>query len=78
MEYEARDGRAKAQGKTLSVWFDPKPPDPVTSASRPANLFNGLIAPLIPCAIRGVIWYQGESNAGNPDDALLYRHLFPP
>ncbi|WP_395745639.1 sialate O-acetylesterase [Prosthecobacter sp.] len=34
-------------------------------ANRPGNLFNGKIAPLIPFAVRGVIWYQGESNAGN-------------
>ena len=28
-----------------------------------SNLYNGMIAPLIPYAIRGAIWYQGESNA---------------
>lgn len=31
---------------------------------RPGNLFNGMIAPLIPYNIRGVIWYQGEANVG--------------
>jgi sialate O-acetylesterase len=36
-----------------------------------------MIAPLIPFAMRGVIWYQGESNASNTADALLYKHLFP-
>jgi sialate O-acetylesterase len=76
-EWDARDAAARAQGKTLSVWFDPEPQHPVTSAGRPANLFNGMINPLIPFAMRGVIWYQGESNAGNPEDALLYRRLFP-
>lgn len=75
-EYEVRDAAARAQGKTLSVWFDPVPQHPVTSGGRPANLFNGMIAPLIPFAIRGAIWYQGESNAGNPEDAALYHHLF--
>ncbi len=30
---------------------------------RPASLYNAMIAPLIPLPIRGVIWYQGESNA---------------
>lgn len=29
----------------------------------PSALFNGMIAPLLPYAIRGVIWYQGEANA---------------
>jgi sialate O-acetylesterase len=37
-------------------------------------LYNGMIAPLIPYAIRGAIWYQGESNAGR---AYQYRTLFP-
>jgi sialate O-acetylesterase len=37
-------------------------------------LYNGMIAPLIPFAIRGAIWYQGESNAGR---AYKYRTLFP-
>jgi sialate O-acetylesterase len=30
----------------------------------PSRLFNGMISPIIPYAIRGVIWYQGEANAG--------------
>lgn len=33
---------------------------------RPAALFNGMIAPLIPYGIRGVIWYQGENNTDAP------------
>ena len=39
-------------------------------------LFNGMINPLLPFAIKGVIWYQGESNA-NLDQAHQYRTLFP-
>jgi sialate O-acetylesterase len=37
-------------------------------------LYNGMIAPLIPYAIRGAIWYQGEANIGA---AYRYRTLFP-
>jgi sialate O-acetylesterase len=37
-------------------------------------LYNGMIAPLIPYAIRGAIWYQGEANVGR---AYRYRTLFP-
>ncbi|OGV57165.1 MAG: hypothetical protein A2X45_13210 [Lentisphaerae bacterium GWF2_50_93] len=37
-------------------------------------LFNGMIAPLLPYAIKGAIWYQGESNAGQP---MVYRRLLP-
>jgi sialate O-acetylesterase len=37
-------------------------------------LYNGMIAPLLPYAVKGVIWYQGESNTGR---AYQYRTLFP-
>jgi sialate O-acetylesterase len=40
----------------------------------PTALYNGMIAPLLPYAIRGAIWYQGESNA---DRAYEYRSLLP-
>lgn len=42
--------------------------------NKPSALFNAMISPLIPYGIKGVIWYQGESNA---DNALQYRSLFP-
>lgn len=41
---------------------------------KPMGLFNGKIAPLLNYRIKGVIWYQGESNAGN---AVAYRERFP-
>ena len=41
---------------------------------QPAFLFDAGIAPVAPFAIRGIIWYQGESNA---HDAELYGKLFP-
>ncbi|HXE53907.1 MAG TPA: sialate O-acetylesterase [Tepidisphaeraceae bacterium] len=37
-------------------------------------LYDGMIAPLEPLAIKGAIWYQGESNAGRP---MQYRRLLP-
>jgi len=40
---------------------------------KPAELYNGMIAPLIPYSFKGAIWYQGESNAGR---AQQYRSLF--
>lgn len=40
----------------------------------PTLLYNGMIHPLVPFGIGGVIWYQGESNAGR---AYQYRRLFP-
>jgi len=39
----------------------------------PASLYNAMIHPLLPYAIKGAIWYQGESNAGQ---AYQYRNLF--
>jgi len=42
----------------------PLPPEPVPPAAhhQPAGLFNGMIAPVAPFGIKGVIWYQGEAN----------------
>ncbi len=53
-----------------------KPVSPIKPGNRlsPSGLYNGMIAPLIPYRICGVIWYQGESNA---ERAYQYRKLFP-
>jgi sialate O-acetylesterase len=40
------------------------PQDPRLAPGSPGRLFNAMIAPLAPYAIRGAIWYQGEANAG--------------
>lgn len=52
----------------------PVSPAPGGGQYAPTALYNGMIAPLQPFAIKGVIWYQGESNA---DRAEQYRTLFP-
>lgn len=53
----------------------PKPADaPPPGEKIPCALFNAMIAPLVNTSIDGVIWYQGEANAGNP---TLYRKTFP-
>ncbi len=52
----------------------PTPPPGAGDPNSPFALYNGMIAPLVPFALRGAIWYQGESNAGQP---YLYRTLFP-
>jgi sialate O-acetylesterase len=41
---------------------------------RASGFFNGCIAPLAPCAMRGVVWYQGETNDSR---GYQYRFLFP-
>jgi len=61
------------QGVSLrSVGWPPS--DFSQSASAPTVLYNGMIAPLLPYAIRGVIWYQGEANVGRERQ---YQTLFP-
>jgi sialate O-acetylesterase len=49
----------------------PKSPTPGLSNTTPTLLFNAMIAPVIPYAIRGALWYQGESNG---DEGLTYLH----
>lgn len=50
------------------------PTDATQSATVPTVLYNGMIAPLVPYAIRGVTFYQGENNASR---ATEYHTLFP-
>ncbi len=45
--------------------------------NKPANLFNGMIAPILPYGIRGAIWYQGERNARTLGSSKLYAHQLP-
>lgn len=56
----------------------PNPPgafqDQAKSPHRPAVLFNGMIAPLVPYAVKGAIWYQGESNTRRAEQ---YQTLMP-
>ena len=52
----------------------PKPVPAITGCTYAAQMFNGMINPLLPYAMRGVIWYQGESNTSN---AFQYRKAFP-
>ncbi|MBD3626513.1 sialate O-acetylesterase [Cyclobacterium sp. GBPx2] len=40
----------------------------------PTSLYYGMLEPVIPFAIKGALWYQGESNAGR---AYQYREIFP-
>ena len=67
--------KAKAEGKPAPR----APKDPVAMRERKGNiggLFNGKIAPLIPYAIRGVVWYQGEANS-HPGKGAFYQHQLP-
>ena len=63
--------KEKAEAQQGGKEFKKNPPWPTW---RPTELYNGMMAPLIPYAIKGAIWYQGESNAGRAEQ---YRTLFP-
>ncbi len=52
----------------------PQQPVNPTSANRPTIIYNAMIHPIQPYTIKGVIWYQGESNADRPYE---YEQLFP-
>ncbi|MCX7013099.1 MAG: sialate O-acetylesterase, partial [Candidatus Sumerlaeota bacterium] len=75
-EWQESVKQAKAAGKTpparpLPLLFGPMGPE---NPMRPSAYYNGMLAPLQPYAIKGAIWYQGESNAGDPEQ---YKTLFP-
>jgi sialate O-acetylesterase len=90
MHGDSADLYVEVSGATLSLagfWsYQPGPdlaalPEPPPAAEfhapfpqAPALLFNGMIAPLTFYGLKGVIWYQGESNVGRAEQ---YRTLFP-
>jgi len=44
--------------------------------TQPSRLYHGMLHPLVPAAIAGVLWYQGETDAEPYSNPFLYRHLF--
>jgi sialate O-acetylesterase len=73
--WQAAAKAAQAAGKKAGK----KPQDPLATKARRGNvggLYNGKIAPLVPYAIRGVIWYQGEANT-MPGKAEFYQYQLP-
>jgi sialate O-acetylesterase len=69
-EWKAAAEKAKAE-KTPA----PRQPDNWLEGNhRPGNIFNGMVYPTLGYGIKGVIWYQGESNAAQ---AYEYKSLFP-
>lgn len=60
------NGRAQAANGPLR--------DPVQDQHEPTVLYNGMIAPVLPYAIRGILWYQGESVVGGRHGVEVYPH----
>ncbi len=79
-EYEQRLAKWEQRAAAARRGGAPEPPgkphfdNPLAGQFRPANLYHGRLKPIMPYAIRGVIWYQGETNA---ERANQYRELFP-
>lgn len=70
--------REKREDAAAEAAHQPKPDHPWHPDARswePANLYNGMIAPLVPYTIKGVIWYQGETNSAL-DRAPMYTRFF--
>lgn len=51
-------------------------PQMIKQKNYPTAVYNAMIAPIVPYGLKGVIWYQGESNA-NSEGGVQYRTLFP-
>ncbi len=80
-EVEEHDSFRDAMKRWARAKQGPKPepvpppgPDNPWSRNSPTVLYENMVAPLIPYTVRGVVWYQGESNAFEPEE---YRILFP-
>ncbi|WP_395743275.1 sialate O-acetylesterase [Prosthecobacter sp.] len=73
-KWEEEVKKAKAEGKPAPR----KPRDPISTRQRKGDvggLFNGKISPLIPYAIRGAIWYQGEANTNGAKPPFYQAQL---
>ncbi|MEY4939475.1 MAG: hypothetical protein RIQ93_1210 [Verrucomicrobiota bacterium] len=74
-EWTRQDEAAKAQGAGAQAAFRQQNPPPTAprQGQTPAGLYNGMIHPAVPYALRGVLWYQGENNTTRASE---YRALF--
>ncbi len=79
-DYEKRLAKWKEDVEKAKAEQKPAPRQPaspfqwLTGNARPGNIFCGVVYPTLGYGIKGVIWYQGESNAGR---AWEYADLFP-
>ena len=69
-KWQAASEKAKAENKAAP----PAPANWLTGNARPGNIFGGVVHPTLGYGLKGVIWYQGESNAAR---AYEYAQLFP-
>lgn len=74
--YKTKLAEWEAARKTSPEKAGRRPDEPYGPGhyNQPAGLYNGMVAPLTPYAIRGFLWYQGEANAKR---ATQYAKAFP-
>lgn len=68
------DLKGEWQYKVGEVYPQRAPVVSINAQNQPSALFNAMIAPLTNYPIKGIVWYQGESNAGR---AIEYNRLLP-
>ena len=76
-EYNAKKSTGPKPTPARPEPVNPDPmaiPSPSSRPGTPSVIFNGMIAPLAPYALRGAIWYQGEANGSA---GMEYRSLLP-
>lgn len=71
-QWKAESQAAESAGRTPTTM--PVEPAALRPQNQPTACFDALVRPLIPVSLKGVVWYQGESNLGDPD---RYRVLLP-
>jgi sialate O-acetylesterase len=74
-KWKVKAEEAKAENKPVPT--APRAPRGGDAFGGPGCLWNGMVEPVLPYTIQGAIWYQGESNANNEEEATRYRALFP-
>lgn len=77
MFYVSSKGKTSLAGEwkyEIGVDPGPNPSSSVGPNAYPTLLYNGMIRPMLPYAVQGAIWYQGESNASR---AKQYQTIFP-
>jgi sialate O-acetylesterase len=72
--HQWREAAEKAKAEGTRPPSEPRVPDALRESRIAASLYDRMIFPLIPFAIRGVVWYQGESNE---ERAQQYELLLP-
>lgn len=74
-EKDTIDLKGSWQYKVSDV-FPPRPPapQPIAAQNQPTALYNAMVAPLQKYSLKGILWYQGESNTGRP---VEYEKLLP-